>query len=121
MRLTIKLLLTVVAATIGVGWLSGAAAHTVAVSSQHSVGFSTDVAGDVFTGRVGSTKAVCERGRSVVIYRVVADSSAPDEKVATAATDESSMWPRGVGHARAGEYYAVATRKAVRSPGHRHV
>lgn len=121
-HLTIKLLLASVAAAIGVGWLAGmAAAHTVAIGSQHSLSFSTDVAGDVFTGRVGSTKAVCERGRSIVLYRVVGDSSVPDEKVTMATTNEGSVWTRGVGHASAGKYYAVATRKVVRSAGHKHV
>ncbi len=122
MRVTIKLLLAAVAAAIGVGGLAGmAVAHTVAINSQHTLGFSTDVAGDVFTGRVSSTKAFCERPRSIVIYRVVGDSSVPDEKVATATTSESSVWSQGIGHARAGKYYAVATRKVVQSPGHRHV
>jgi len=122
MRLTIKILLAAVAATIGVGGLAGiAVAHTVAISSQHTLGFSTDVAGDVFTGRVGSTKAFCERGRSIVIYRVVGDSSVPDEKVATATTNEGSVWSQGVGNASAGRYYAVATRKVIQPPGHRHV
>lgn len=121
-HLTIKLLLAAVAAAIGVGGLAGmAVAHTVAISSQHSLSFSTDVAGDVFTGRVGSTKAFCERGRSIVLYRVLGDSSVPDEKVATVTTNESSVWTQGIGHARAGTYYAVATRKVVRSAGHKHV
>ena len=121
-RLTIKLLFAALTATILVGGLAGmAVAHTVAINSQHSLSFSTDVAGDVFTGRVSSTKAFCERGRSIVIYRVVGDSSVPDQKVATATTNESSMWSQGIGHARAGKYYAVATRKVVQSPGHRHV
>lgn len=123
LRLTIKLLLTAVAATIGIGGLlvGTAAAHTVAISSQHTLSFSTDVAGDVFMGRVSSTKAFCERGRSIVVYRVVGDSSVPDEKVGTAATNESSIWSQGVGHAREGRYYAVAKRKVIQAPGHRHV
>ncbi len=119
----IKLLLVSVATVIGVVGASAgmAAAHSTATSSQHTVGFSTDVAGDVFTGQVSSAKAACERGRSIVIYRVLGDSSVPDEKVATATTNESSVWTQGVGHASAGEYYAVAARKVIRSAGHKHV
>jgi len=121
-HLTIKLLLAAAAAAIGVGWLAGtAAAHTVAIGSQHTLSFSTDVAGDVFMGRVSSTKAFCERGRSIVIYRVLGDSAVPDEKVDETTTTESSMWSQGVGHAQAGKYYAVAARKVVRSAGHKHV
>ena len=117
-----KLLLAAVAAAVGVGGFAGmAVAHTVAISSQHTLSFSSDVAGDVFTGQVGSTKAVCERGRSIVIYRVVGDSSVPDEEVTTTTTNESSVWSQGVGHAQEGRYYAVATRKVIQSPGHRHI
>src|SRR5918997_875278 len=52
---------------------------------------------------------------------VVGDSSVPDERVATATTNESSMWSQGVGHAQEGKYYAVAERKVIQSSGHRHV
>jgi hypothetical protein len=122
LRLTTKFLLAVVVAALGIGGFAGmAVAHTVTISSQHTVSFTSDVATDLFTGQVSSTKAVCERGRSIALYRVVGDSSVPDEKVTTATTNSSGVWSQGVGHAQEGTYYAVAARKVVQPSGHRHV
>jgi hypothetical protein len=122
MQLTIKLLVAAVAAAIGVAGLAGmAVAHTVTITSQHTIGFSPDVATDLFTGQVSSTKAVCESRRSIKLYRVVGDASVPNQVVTTATTNSSGVWSKGVGQARAGTYYAVAEKKVVQPPGHRHV
>ena len=122
LRVTIKLLLAAVVAAVGVGGFAGmAVAHTVAITSQHTMSFGTDIVGDLFGGHVSSTKAACERGRSIVLYRVVGDSSVADEEVTTATTNSSGVWSQGVGHAQEGRYYAVAKRKVIQSPGHRHV
>jgi hypothetical protein len=112
----------VLAAAIGVAGFAGmAVAHTVATSSQHTIDFASDVASDRFAGQVSSSSAACERGRSIVLYRVAGDSSVPDQEVSTARTDSSGVWSKGVGDAQAGTYYVVAAKKVVRSPGHRHV
>lgn len=123
MRGTIKLLLVAaVAAAIGVGGFTGmAVAHSTTIGSQHTIDFTPDVASDRFTGQVSSKKAACERGRSIVLYRVVGDTSVPDQEVTTARTDSGGMWSKGVGEAQAGTYYAVAAKKVMRSPGHKHV
>ena len=122
LRLTIKVFLAAVAAAIGiVGFAGMAVAHTVAITSQHTISFSPDVATDLFVGHVSSTKAACERGRSITLYRVVGDASVPDQVVTTATTNSSGVWSQGVGQAQAGTYYAVAAKKVLRSPGHRHV
>ncbi len=122
MRLTIKLLVAAVVAEIGVGGFAGmAVAHSTSTSAQHTVDFTRDVASDRFAGQVSSTKAACERGRSIVLYRVVGDTSAPDQRVTTARTDSRGVWSKGVADAQAGTYYAVAAKKVMRRSGHRHV
>ncbi len=122
LRVSIKLFLAAVAAAVGVAGLAGVVlAHTVTISSQHAVSFTPDVATDLFAGQVSSAKAACARGRSIVLYRVIGDSSVPDQEVTTATTDPGGVWSKGAGQARAGEYSAVAARKVIRSPGHKHV
>ncbi len=96
-------------------------AHSTAIGSQHTMDFTPDVASDRFTGQVSSTMALCERGRSIKLYRVVGDSSVPDQEVASATTDSSGVWSKGVGDAQAGSYYALAAKKVVQSNRHKHV
>jgi hypothetical protein len=114
------LLLGAVVAVGVVGFAGVAAAHSKPVASQHTMGFEPDVASDVFTGQISSTMAACERGRSVVLYRVVGDASVADDPVASATTNLSGVWTRGFGQVQAGDYYAVAHKKVMRSRGHKH-
>jgi hypothetical protein len=118
-----RLRLLVLGAVVAIGVVGSAgvaAAHSKSVASQHTMGFEPDAASDVFTGQISSTMAACERARSVVLYRVVGDASVLDEAVATATSESSGLWSRGFGQARAGDYYAVAQKKVVRSRGHKH-
>jgi hypothetical protein len=96
-------------------------AHNTATGSQHTLDFTPDAASDLFMGQISSTKALCERGRSVTLYRVVGGSSVPDGEVATATTDSNGLWSKGVGDAPSGSYYAVAAKKVVQSSRHKHV
>ena len=122
MRLTVQLFAAVLATAVALAGLAGAAvAHNTAIGSQHTMDFTPEVASDRFTGQVSSTKAFCERGRSIKLLRVVGGSSVPDQEVAKATTAASGVWSKGVGDAQAGSYYAVAAKKVVRSSGHRHV
>lgn len=122
MRRTVQLLAAGLATAIALaGFASMAVAHKTATGSEHTIDFTPDVAGDRFTGQVSSKKAFCERERSIALYRVVGDSSVPDQEVATATTDSGGVWSKGVEEARAGTYYAEAAKKVVRSSRHRHV
>jgi hypothetical protein len=122
MRRTFQLLAAGLATAIALaGFASMAVAHKTAIDSQHALDFTPDVASDRFTGQVSSTKAFCERGRSITLYRVVGDSSVSDQEVATATTDSSGVWSKGVGDAQAGTYYAKAAKKVVKSNRHKHV
>ena len=122
MRLTVGLLTAVLATAAALAGLAGAAlAHATAIGSQHTMDFTPDVASDRFAGQISSTKAFCERGRSVTLYRVVGGSAVPDQSVATATTGPNGAWSKGVGDARSGSYYAVAAKKVARSSRHEHV
>jgi hypothetical protein len=122
MRRTVQLLAAVLATAIALaGFASMAVAHKTTIGSQHTIDFTPDVASDRFAGQVSSKKAFCERGRSITLYRVVGDSSVPDEKVDTTKTDRSGVWSKGVGNAQAGTYYAKAAKKVVKSRRHKHV
>ncbi len=122
MRRTVQLLAFVLTATVVLaGFASPAVAHKTTIGSEHTIDFTPDVAGDRFTGQVSSKKALCERGRSIALYRAVGDSSVPDQKVAAATTAASGAWSKGVGDAQAGSYYAVAAKKVVQSSRHKHV
>jgi hypothetical protein len=122
MRRAIQILTAGLAATMALaGLASMAAAHRTAIDSQHTIDFTPDVASDRFTGQVSSTKDFCERARSITLYRVVGDSSVPDQAVATATTDSNGVWSKGVGNAQAGSYYAVAAKKVLQSSRHKHV
>ena len=103
------------------GLASMAVAHKTAIDSQHTIDFTPDVASDRFTGQVSSAKDFCERARSITLYRVVGDSSVPDEEVTTATTDSNGVWSKGVGNAQEGSYYALAAKKVVKSSRHKHV
>ena len=122
MRRTVRILTAGLAAAIALaGLASMAVAHRAAIDSQHTIDFTPDVASDRFTGQVSSTKDFCERARSVTLYRMVGDSSVPDQEVATATTDSNGIWSKGVGDAQAGTYYAVAAKKIAKSSRHKHV
>ena len=122
MRWTVQFLAAGLAAAIALaGFASMAVAHKSVISSQHTFDFTPDVASDRFTGQLSSTKAFCERGRSITLYRAVGDGSVPDQEVATATTDSNGVWSKGVGDAQAGIYYAKAAKKVVQSSGHKHV
>jgi len=122
MRLTVQLFAAALATAVALaGFASAAAARNAATGSQHTMDFTPDVASDRFTGQVSSTKAFCQRGRSVTLYRAVGGSSVPDQEVATATTDTNGVWSKGVGDAQTGSYYAVAAKKVVQSTRHKHV
>lgn len=122
MRRSVRILASALLGAIALaGFASMAVAHRTAIDSQHTIDFTPDVASDRFTGQVSSTKDFCERARSVTLYRVVGDSSVPDEEVATATTDSNGIWSKGVGNARAGSYYAVVAKKVLQSSRHKHV
>jgi hypothetical protein len=122
MRIPVQLFTTVLATAVALAGLASAAvAHNTAISSQHTMDFTPDVASDLFMGQISSTKALCERGRSVTLYRVVGGSSVLDQEVATATTASNGLWSKGVGDAQTGSYYAVAAKKVVQSSSHKHV
>jgi hypothetical protein len=122
MRLTVQLLTAVLATAVALaGLASTAVAHNTAINSQHTMDFMPDVASDRFTGHISSAKDLCERGRSVTLYRVVGGSSVPDQEVATATTASNGVWSKGVVDAQPGSYYAVAAKKVVQSSRHKHV
>jgi hypothetical protein len=122
MRRTVQLLAAGLATAIALaGFASMAVAHKTAIDAQHTIDFTPDVASDRFTGQVSSTKVFCERERSITLYRVVGDSSVPNQEVATATTDSSGVWSKGAGDAQAGSYYALAAKKVVQSSRHKHV
>jgi hypothetical protein len=116
-----RLAITLCAAGIAGALASVAAAHTRHIDSQHTISFQPDVASDVFFGTVGSAAGACERNRSITLFRKIGDASVPDIAVATPTTNENGIWSQGLGNAPEGRYYAVAAKKVIKRPGHKHI
>ncbi len=64
-RLALTLCVVGMAATV----VPLAEAHIKSIPSQHQMGFTPDVASDVFTGTVSSAAGACERNRSINLFR----------------------------------------------------
>jgi cysteine-rich repeat protein len=98
------------------GALADAAmAHSVRFGGSLTVVFQPET--NVFKGRVSSSNDRCERGRRVVVFRVV---SGPDQAVASDRTDSEGRW-RLVYNPRSDDYYAKAQRKNISPEGHSHI
>jgi cysteine-rich repeat protein len=92
-----------------------ATAHFVRYGGSLTVTFRS--ADNVFKGRVSSPRDACERGRTVVVFRVAAG---PDQKIGSARTDSVGRW-RLTYNAPAGDYYAKVLRKDIGPGAHRHI
>src|SRR5688572_22863371 len=109
-------LLVVLACGLAAAFLAEAAsAHTVRFGGQLTVRFIGET--NVFKGRVTSSKAACESGRRVNVFRVV---SGPDVRVASDRTDSVGRWQL-VYNAPADDYYAKLARRDIGGPGHDHI
>jgi cysteine-rich repeat protein len=92
-----------------------ASAHLVRFGGSLTVVFQPE--NNVFKGRVSSSKARCEPGRTVVVFRVVAG---PDQAVASDRTDSTGRW-RVAYNPRSDDYYAKVRRKDIGPGTHRHI
>jgi hypothetical protein len=97
------------AALTAAAWTSGAvAADRVEVASRVTL-----AQADPFHGKVVSTKAACERGRTVEVYRV---DPGPDGLYDRTTSGVSGEWsiPAGM---PTGNFYAVAKQRSIDAPG----
>jgi cysteine-rich repeat protein len=92
-----------------------ASAHTVRFGGQLTVRFIGEI--NVFKGRVTSSKAACESGRRVSVFRV---ASGPDVRVRSDRTDGVGRW-QVVYNAPTDDYYAKVARKDLGGSGHDHI
>jgi hypothetical protein len=114
-------ILAAVAALTFAGISAVAVAHTVKFDSLVTIQKKKNGADpDSLTGRVISDKPRCERNRTIEIFQRV---PGPDLLVGTTTTNAEGEWEfTFAGDAPEGTYYAVATRKVLRSnDNHRHV
>jgi cysteine-rich repeat protein len=92
-----------------------ASAHLVRFGGSLTVNYQSTT--NVFKGRVSSSNARCESGRTVIVFRVV---DGPDQRVASARTDSDGRW-RVVYNPQSGDYYAKARSKDIGPGAHRHI
>jgi hypothetical protein len=71
-----------------------------------------------FDGKVSSKQGSCERNRKVTVRRVV---SGPDPSYGSDLTDRFGNWTVNASADIAGFYYAQASFRRVRKPGHDHI
>src|SRR5215207_2123640 len=90
-----------------------ASGHNATLGSEHSLSF----AATRLSGQLSSAVADCMSGRSITVYRTEA---AGDTAVDAASTDAQGAWSAQAGGPQAGDYYAVAARKVLKQPGHKH-
>ena len=120
-RKSLRSLTVLAALSLLGGVIAPASAHTKIFGATHSLTITGDTDGSTFKGRVASAVAACERARTIKIRRVIGGIATPDALVATVTTTTLGRWSKTFGSRAAGNYYAVALRKVIQSPGHRHV
>jgi len=72
-----------------------------------------------FLGRVGSERKACKRKRRVTVWR--RNPGAMDAPVGTAKSNGKGIWAVAAPAAPPGRYYAIAKKRGLPKPGHRHV
>lgn len=89
-------------------------AHTFTAESRATIRYGTLV--HRFMGHVNSGRDVCERGRTVVLFKA---QPGADRFIATDTTNSSGVWsiPRANPH---GWFYARAPRRVTLTYGHSH-
>jgi hypothetical protein len=106
-------LIALAGAALALGTAVPAVGHTRSYFSSLSLAFHRSSAGDTFDGRVGAPKAVCKRGRKVVVHKIQPGS---DTRIGADVTGSGGKWvvdPPGKSVAP-GRYYATMRSKVLR-------
>ena len=96
------------ACSLGIAW-----AHHFIARSHVTINYT-----GTFSGTVTSHRASCERNRKVTVYRVVVG---PDPSYGSDRTNKAGDWTVATTADVAGLYYAKASFRRTRRPGHDHI
>lgn len=89
-----------------------AEAHSYAVASSVSI----DYRGGAFSGKVGSSKAACRSGRTVVVKRV---TKGADRTIGSTRSSSTGSWSVAETNA-SGRFYATVAARSKGKYGHSH-
>ena len=112
-RRSVAWIVVAVAASVLIWSLGAAWAHDFIARSHVTINYT-----GIFTGTVTSHRVSCERNRKVTVYRVAVG---PDPSYGSDRTNNAGHWTVEATADTAGYYYAKASFRRKRRPGHDHV